>query len=150
MGPESLPLEDLDSELLYFAYRSLIQTTEEILGQEGLGRLEWRILRILSVCPGVATSFLSDRTGTSRQYIHLALRKLVEGGWVDKETSVRDPRANSLHLSFKGEKFLSKVLAPLEGRLSSARRVCGEEAYRAWLAFNRELLAKAAENEDAK
>lgn len=89
----------------------------------GIAIPEWRVITILALYPGSSASEVSDRSAMDKVAVSRAVARLLERGFIRRETHGDDRRRSMLALSSSGRQVYETV-APLvnemEGRLMSA------------------------------
>jgi DNA-binding MarR family transcriptional regulator len=88
----------------------------------GIAIPEWRVITILALYPGSSASEVSDRSAMDKVAVSRAVARLLERGFIRRETHGDDRRRSMLALSSAGRQVYETV-APLvnemEGRLMS-------------------------------
>jgi DNA-binding MarR family transcriptional regulator len=88
----------------------------------GIAIPEWRVITILALYPGSSASEVSDRTAMDKVAVSRAVARLLERGYIRRETHGDDRRRSMLALSASGRQVYETV-APLvnemEDRLMS-------------------------------
>ena len=100
-------------ELFYFSYRSFTAGPDQILQNQGLGRVHHRILYFVARNPHISINELLKILQVSKQALNQPLRKLIELELVLYQKSDNDRRIKQLFLSKKGR--------ALEGKLTSTQ-----------------------------
>ncbi|MCW4455632.1 MarR family transcriptional regulator [Flavobacterium sp. MXW15] len=78
----------------------------------GLSIPEWRVITILALYPGSSASEVSDRTAMDKVAVSRAVARLLERGFIRRETHGDDRRRSVLALSAAGFEVYETV-APL-------------------------------------
>ncbi len=86
----------------------------------GLSIPEWRVITILALYPGLSASEVSDRTAMDKVAVSRAVARLLERGFIKRETHGDDRRRSVLALSAAGFEVY-ETIAPLV--IESERRL---------------------------
>ncbi|MEE7547281.1 MarR family transcriptional regulator [Xanthomonas sp. Kuri4-1] len=78
----------------------------------GMAIPEWRVITILALYPGSSASEVSDRTAMDKVAVSRAVARLLERGFIRRETHGDDRRRSMLALSAAGRQVYETV-APL-------------------------------------
>ncbi|WP_305805226.1 MarR family transcriptional regulator [Stenotrophomonas sp. YIM B06876] len=78
----------------------------------GLSIPEWRVITVLALYPGLSASEVSDRTAMDKVAVSRAVARLLERGFIKRETHGDDRRRSVLALSAAGFEVYETV-APL-------------------------------------
>ncbi|NEL80850.1 MAG: MarR family transcriptional regulator, partial [Xanthomonas perforans] len=78
----------------------------------GMAIPEWRVITILALYPGSSASEVSDRTAMDKVAVSRAVARLLERGFIRRETHGDDRRRSMLALSPAGRQVYETV-APL-------------------------------------
>lgn len=109
-------------------------------GPQNLHRLEFSLLQLLAENPGCTAAALARTLGISTPNMTLWLDRVTAKGWVAREPSTADRRANHLHLTPQGQALAETSLQAIVAA-EAAGLAALSFAERAMLA---ELLRKAA------
>ena len=96
-------------ELLHFGYRAFVAEADQILEQQGLGRVHHRILYFVAREPGIDVGSLRETLAVSKQALHGPLRKLEKDGLVLSADHATDKRSRCLSLSELGNTLEQQV-----------------------------------------
>lgn len=96
-------------ELFYFSYRSFTAGPDQILQNQGLGRVHHRILYFVARNPDLSINELLKILQVSKQALNPPLRKLIELGYVSSQLSEHDRRIKKLNLSNRGRSLETKL-----------------------------------------
>ncbi|HAG73173.1 MAG TPA: MarR family transcriptional regulator [Gammaproteobacteria bacterium] len=96
-------------ELFYFSYRSFTAGPDQILQNQGLGRVHHRILYFVARNPHISINELLKILQVSKQALNQPLRKLIELELVSYQQSDNDRRIKQLFLSKKGRSLEGKL-----------------------------------------
>lgn len=96
-------------ELFYFSYRSFTAGPDQILQNQGLGRVHHRILYFVARNPDLSINELLKILQVSKQALNPPLRKLIELGYISSQLSEHDRRIKKLNLSNRGRSLETKL-----------------------------------------
>lgn len=96
-------------EIFYFSYRSFTSGPDQILQNQGLGRVHHRILYFVARNPDISINELLKILQVSKQALNQPLRKLIEMDYVSSQLSQHDRRIKKLSLSSRGRTLESKL-----------------------------------------
>lgn len=105
MGDQS----DYSLILFHFAYKTFINTADEIIEKHGMSRQHHRFLFYISKMPGISVKELLDFLEITKQGSHRTLSKLKEEQLIEEYQSDEDKRVKKLYPTKQG-KELVKVL----------------------------------------
>lgn len=112
-------------ELFYFSYRSFTSGPDQILLDQGLGRVHHRILYFVARNPDISINELLKILQVSKQALNQPLRKLIELELVSSKMSEQDRRIKQLNLSGRGHSLEAKLtntqLRHLENAFSNSK-----------------------------
>jgi DNA-binding MarR family transcriptional regulator len=112
-------------ELFYFSYRSFTAGPDQILQNQGLGRVHHRILYFVGRNPHISINELLKILQVSKQALNPPLRKLIELELISPQRSENDRRIKQLILSKRGQalenKLTSTQLQHLENAFSGSK-----------------------------
>ncbi|WP_312371069.1 MarR family transcriptional regulator [Stenotrophomonas sp.] len=89
----------------------------------GLAIPEWRVITILALYPGSSASEVSERTAMDKVAVSRAVARLLERGFIKRETHGDDRRRSVLALSaagFEVYETIAPMVIEMERRLMSA------------------------------
>ncbi len=120
-------------ELLHFGYRAFVAEADQILEQQGLGRVHHRILYFVAREPGITVGNLRETLAVSKQAMHGPLRKLETDGLILSANHVNDKRSRCLSLSELGNELEQQVTRAQHRLLDSifANDLAAEQQWRA-------------------
>ena len=107
-------------ELFYFSYRSFTAGPDQILQNQGLGRVHHRILYFVARNPHISINELLKILQVSKQALNQPLRKLIELELVSYQISDNDRRIKQLFLSKKGRALEAKLTSTQLQHLETA------------------------------
>lgn len=130
-------------ELFYFAYRAFTSRPDQLLGQQGLGRVHHRILYFVGRNPDIAVNALLEILAVSKQALNAPLRQLLERNLVDVRPDRHDRRFKRLRLSEEGRKLERQLTGTQMKHLASVFAAAGSEAEAAWRSVMRAVPEKS-------
>lgn len=95
--------------LFHFAYKTFINTADEIIEKHGMSRQHHRFLFYISKMPGISVKELLDFLEITKQGSHRTLSKLKDENLIEEYQSSEDKRVKNLYPTTNG-KELVKVL----------------------------------------
>ncbi|QNH14448.1 MULTISPECIES: MarR family transcriptional regulator [unclassified Xanthomonas] len=78
----------------------------------GMAVTEWRVMAVLALYPGLSAGEVSERTAMDKVAVSRAVARLLERGFIQRETHGDDRRRSVLHLSEAGVEVY-QVIAPM-------------------------------------
>jgi len=126
-APNVLPMEASDEaagvsgpmESIRRLERALRTSSAESERHFGLSAAQLFALRQIASQPHRSMSELAKRTLTSQSSVSEVITRLVERGFVVRDTSVRDRRRAELALTETGERLLAKVPETIQEKLAA-------------------------------
>jgi DNA-binding MarR family transcriptional regulator len=85
---------------------------EIYMGEFNLSKQEWRVLAILANESSLNAKEIGNKANLEKMPASRAIKKMVEGGLLEKVCNINDKRSSLLKLTHDGEK-LYRQLAPL-------------------------------------
>jgi len=107
-------------ELFYFSYRSFTAGPDQILQNQGLGRVHHRILYFVGRNPHISINELLKILQVSKQALNPPLRKLIELELISPQLSENDRRIKQLILSKSGQALENKLTSTQLQHLENA------------------------------
>jgi len=107
-------------ELFYFSYRSFTAGPDQILQNQGLGRVHHRILYFVGRNPHISINELLKILQVSKQALNPPLRKLIELELISPQLSENDRRIKQLILSKRGQALENKLTSTQLQHLENA------------------------------
>jgi DNA-binding MarR family transcriptional regulator len=107
-------------ELFYFSYRSFTAGPDQILQNQGLGRVHHRILYFVGRNPHISINELLKILQVSKQALNPPLRKLIELELISPQRSENDRRIKQLILSKRGQALENKLTSTQLQHLENA------------------------------
>ncbi|GGI42553.1 MarR family winged helix-turn-helix transcriptional regulator [Mammaliicoccus stepanovicii] len=96
-----------DHMLFYFAYKSFINTADEIIQEHGMNRQHHRFLFFIDQMPGITLKQLLETLEISKQASHASLKMLQEKGLIQYRDSEHDRRVKHLYPTQEGTSLVS-------------------------------------------
>jgi DNA-binding MarR family transcriptional regulator len=115
-------------ELLFFGYRDFIGEPDRILDRYRFGRAHHRILHFVHRHPGLTIAALLDVLAITKQSLARVLKDLVDHGYVEQRSGLKDRRQRLLFLTLKGTALETELLDGQNKRISAALIEAGPEA----------------------
>lgn len=84
------------------------KVVEQELSTTGVYRSQHRILMCLAKNPHISQTELAERQEVSTSAIAVSLKKLQQGGYIQKELDQRDNRFNQICITEKGQKVVEE------------------------------------------
>jgi DNA-binding MarR family transcriptional regulator len=114
----------LDSalELMYYAFKRLVEAPDRLLASRGLARAHHRILYFVARKPELTVGDLLAALQVTKQALNRPLRELIDRGYIRVTPDGRDRRVRRLRLSLAG-RTLEERLTGMQ--LARFRRVLG-------------------------
>ena len=95
-----------DHMLFYFAYKTFINTADDIIKNHGMSRQHHRFLFFIDQMPGITMKDLLDTLEISKQASHASLKKLKEKGLIRYVDSDNDRRVKQLYPTKEGSELV--------------------------------------------
>lgn len=131
-------------ENFFFAYRAFTSLPDQVLAEQGLGRVHHRILYFVGRDPGCSVNELLHTLGVSKQALNPPLRELVERGLVGMTPAEHDRRIRRLRLTATGETLERQLSASQMQLLRQGFGLAGAGAEAGWRAVMACLSQAAA------
>ena len=100
---------DYEHLLFYFAYKTFINTADEIIEKKGMSRQHHRFLFFIDKVPGITIRDLLKSMEISKQGSHQTLRKLKEKGLVVEKKSKRGWPSERVVRDAKGHGLVTEI-----------------------------------------
>lgn len=100
---------DYENLLFYFAYKTFINTADEIIEAYGLNRQHHRFLFFIEKVPGITIKDLLKSMEISKQGSHAALKKLKDEAYIIEKQTEADKRIKALYPTEKGTKLVKEL-----------------------------------------
>jgi len=130
-------------ELFYFAYRAFTTRPDQLLEQQGLGRVHHRILYFVGRNPDLAVNALLEILAVSKQALNAPLRQLLERKLVVARPDEHDRRYKRLRLTDAGRKLETQLTGTQMKHLAAVFAAAGEDAEAAWKSVMRAVPEKS-------
>ncbi|WP_412518628.1 MarR family winged helix-turn-helix transcriptional regulator [Staphylococcus simulans] len=129
---------DYEHLLFYFAYKTFINTADELIETKGMRRQHHRFLFFIDKVPGITISDLLRGLEISKQGSHQTLKKLKDEGLVIERKSESDGRVKELFATDKGHALVTEINKAQNDLLHSIKMKVGND----WNAIMEELASK--------
>ncbi|WP_336967515.1 MarR family winged helix-turn-helix transcriptional regulator [Sphingobium aromaticiconvertens] len=113
-------------EMLYFGYSALMQSIEQLLEAQGLGRAHHRALYFISRKPDLTIGELLRLLSITKQSLGRVLNDLIEQGYIETQPGVRDRRQKMLRLSSTGKTLEAELFRALREKMATAYGQAGQ------------------------
>lgn len=113
-------------EMLYFGYSALMQSIEQLLEMQGLGRAHHRALYFISRQPDLTVGELLRLLSITKQSLGRVLTDLIERGYIETQPGVRDRRQKMLRLSSTGKALEAELFRVLREKMAAAYGQAGQ------------------------
>ncbi|PTE92965.1 MarR family transcriptional regulator [Staphylococcus equorum] len=100
---------DYENLLFYFAYKTFINTADEIIEAYGLNRQHHRFLFFIEKVPGITIKDLLKSLEISKQGSHATLKKLKDEAYITEQPTETDKRIKALYPTEKGTKLVQEL-----------------------------------------
>ncbi|WP_437750702.1 MarR family winged helix-turn-helix transcriptional regulator [Staphylococcus shinii] len=100
---------DYENLLFYFAYKTFINTADEIIEDYGLNRQHHRFLFFIEKVPGITIKNLLKSMEISKQGSHATLKKLKDEAFIVEKQTEADKRIKALYPTEKGTKLVREL-----------------------------------------
>ncbi|MCZ6720143.1 MAG: MarR family transcriptional regulator [Proteobacteria bacterium] len=134
-------------ELLFYAYRDFTAEADQILAAYKFGRAHHRVLYFVSRYPEISVAQLLDILDITKQSLSRVLSQLIERGFIEQRTGVRDRRRRLLRLTAEGVALEQRLSQDQRRRIAEAYRRAGPEAVEG---YRRVLLNMINEHDRAR
>ena len=115
-------------ELLFFAYRDFTGDPDILLNRHGFGRAHHRVIHFVSRNPQISVAQLLKILRITKQSLSRVLRQLVDEGYIEQKTGLRDRRQRLLSVTEKGSDLERQLSTLQRARIARAYREAGPEA----------------------
>jgi len=115
-------------DLLFLAARDVAGKTTPVLAAAGLGRAHARALHFVARNPGLSVAELLAFLKITKQSLNRVLNDLLEGGFVERKTGMKDRRTRRLQLTEKGRALADAVWNAQRPMLAATFKAAGQEA----------------------
>ncbi|WP_251519036.1 MULTISPECIES: MarR family winged helix-turn-helix transcriptional regulator [Staphylococcus] len=125
----TLDNNDYENLLFYFAYKTFINTADEIIEQHGLNRQHHRFLFFIEKVPGITIKDLLKSMEISKQGSHASLKKLRDEAYIEEKTSEYDKRVKVLYPTAKGTKLVKELNKAQNDLFQDIQKKVGNDWY---------------------
>ena len=134
-------------ELLFYAYRDLIDPPDEILKKYRFGRAHHRVIHFVGRNPEVTVSDLLCILRITKQSLSRVLSQLISEGIVEQSKGQHDRRKRLLSLTEKGTEFEFRISQNQRDCIAKSFATAGPDAVEG---FRKVLVGMINDPEDAK
>lgn len=120
---------DYENLLFYFAYKTFINTADEIIDAYGLSRQHHRFLFFIEKVPGITVKNLLKSLEISKQGSHATLKKLKDKGLIQEQQSTKDRRVKRLYPTEEGTKLVKELNKAQNDLFSEIQERVGTDWY---------------------
>lgn len=120
---------DYENLLFYFAYKTFINTADEIIEVYGLSRQHHRFLFFIEKVPGITVKNLLKSLEISKQGSHATLKKLKDKGLIQEQQSTKDRRVKRLYPTEEGTKLVKELNKAQNDLFSEIQERVGTDWY---------------------
>ena len=129
-------------ELLFFAHAELMQSGDDILAENSLGRAHHRALYFIARKPDLAIGELMTLLGVTKQSLGRVLGELEERELIARKQGQRDRRRILIRLTPAGEALESELFDEFRKKMVAAYNEAGPGAVTGFWTVLEELMAK--------
>ena len=97
-------------ELLYELKKKCIVNDDAFMAKTDLSQAEYQLFIAISTCKDINSNALSMKTGLSLSRISRVIDKMVNNGYMTRETHSSDRRAIKLELTKEGRKLMVRII----------------------------------------
>ncbi|MDN6748938.1 MAG: MarR family winged helix-turn-helix transcriptional regulator, partial [Staphylococcus equorum] len=115
--------------LFYFAYKTFINTADEIIEAYGLNRQHHRFLFFIEKVPGITIKDLLKSLEISKQGSHATLKKLKDEAYITEQPTEADKRIKALYPTEKGKKLVQELNKTQNDLFQNIQKKVGNDWY---------------------
>lgn len=120
---------DYENLLFYFAYKTFINTADEIIEAYGLNRQHHRFLFFIEKVPGITIKDLLKSLEISKQGSHATLKKLKDEAYITEQPTEADKRIKALYPTEKGKKLVQELNKTQNDLFQDIQKKVGNDWY---------------------
>lgn len=120
---------DYENLLFYFAYKTFINTADEIIEAYGLNRQHHRFLFFIEKVPGITIKDLLKSLEISKQGSHATLKKLKDEAYITEQPTETDKRIKALYPTEKGTKLVQELNKAQNDLFQDIQKKVGNDWY---------------------
>ncbi|MGP5095205.1 MarR family transcriptional regulator [Staphylococcus equorum subsp. linens] len=120
---------DYENLLFYFAYKTFINTADEIIEAYGLNRQHHRFLFFIEKVPGITIKDLLKSLEISKQGSHATLKKLKDEAYITEQSTETDKRIKALYPTEKGTKLVKELNKAQNDLFQDIQKKVGNDWY---------------------
>lgn len=126
---------DYENLLFYFAYKTFVNTVDEIIEEYGLNRQHHRFLFFIEKAPGITIKDLLKSMEISKQGSHATLKKLKDEAFIIEKQTEADKRVKALYPTEKGTKLVHELNKAQNDLFRDIQKKVGNDWYAIMEAF---------------
>ena len=126
---------DYENLLFYFAYKTFVNTADEIIEEYGLNRQHHRFLFFIEKAPGITIKDLLKSMEISKQGSHATLKKLKDEAFIIEKQTEADKRVKALYPTEKGTKLVHELNKAQNDLFRDIQKKVGNDWYAIMEAF---------------
>ena len=126
---------DYENLLFYFAYKTVVNTADEIIEEYGLNRQHHRFLFFIEKAPGITIKDLLKSMEISKQGSHATLKKLKDEAFIIEKQTEADKRVKALYPTEKGTKLVHELNKAQNDLFRDIQKKVGNDWYAIMEAF---------------
>ncbi|CAK9886757.1 MAG: Multiple antibiotic resistance protein MarR [Candidatus Erwinia impunctatus] len=125
---------DVDKKLalFYFAYRSFVKPSDNLLGRYGITQFHRRILFFVARKPGMTVNELLSVLDVSKQAMHKPMQELIAKGMIDFQPHPKDKRSKVLFLTSGGLSIDNQISQIQIEKMDAVFNEAGDPGGRVW------------------
>ncbi|MDN6671592.1 MAG: MarR family winged helix-turn-helix transcriptional regulator [Staphylococcus equorum] len=120
---------DYENLLFYFAYKTFINTADEIIEAYGLNRQHHRFLFFIEKVPGITIKDLLKSLEISKQGSHATLKKLKDEAYITEQPTEAVKRIKALYPTEKGKKLVQELNKTQNDLFQNIQKKVGNDWY---------------------
>lgn len=136
-------VDERDVALFFLGWRSFVDTADAVLAQHQLGRVDHRVLYVVTRQPGITVGELAGALGISRQALHRPLSGLLRRNLVSSDVSAHSGRERALSATPAGLAVERAATSPQLVQLDRIATTAGPAALAGWQKIMRGLAEGA-------
>ncbi|MCU5745851.1 MarR family winged helix-turn-helix transcriptional regulator [Staphylococcus sp. SQ8-PEA] len=137
---------DYENLLFYFAYKTFVNTADEIIESYGLSRQHHRFLFFIEKVPGITVKNLLNSMEISKQGSHATLKKLKDKRLIEEKQAKHDRRVKQLYPTEEGTNLVRELNKAQNDLIKKVKEKVGSD----WYAMMEEFAAYRSGFEEVK
>lgn len=126
--------------LHFFANLCLTGDVDPSLADLGFGRPHHRILFFAANAPGITVGELTGAMRVTHQNVRMAMKQLLDGGYLTTKIGQTDRRHKRLYATVKGRKLVDTLMHRQLERIERAYRAAGPKAVEGFFLVHQYLV----------